>query len=263
MRAWRQPVSRSTTPPPRKALEAPPPRAPGESRDRTGDRGCPVTAMVPRRPEVAESGSVRVVLRRVGVEHALLPVPAPTAEVLRGERVVRQFIRGEAVSPNMVSADLVTNIVASGGEGGFETPGTGNFWWPLIGGDSAFAFTRPALVLLISVGLIAWFFVGATGKLSVVPTKRQFLVEGTYNFVRNTLGRDIIGTQGLPAVRAAAVHALHPDPGQQRLRDHPLHPVPDVQPAGLPAGADGDRLPHLPRGRHPAEARRPEATSAR
>ena len=99
------------------------------------------------------------------------------------------------MSPNMVSADLVTSIVASGGEGGFETPGTGNFWWPLIGGDSSFAFTRPALALLLSVGLIAWFFVGATGKLSIVPTKRQFMVEGTYNFVRNTLGRDIIGSK--------------------------------------------------------------------
>ena len=155
------------------------------------------------------------------------------------------------MSPNMVSAHMVTNIVTSGGEGGFETPGTGNFWWPLLGGDSAFAFTRPALVLLISVGLIAWFFVGATGKLSVVPSKRQFLVEGTYNFVRNTLGRDIIGTkdflQFVPLLFTLFTLILV----NNVFGIVPVHPVPDVQPAGLPAGADGDRLPHLPRGRHP------------
>jgi F-type H+-transporting ATPase subunit a len=99
------------------------------------------------------------------------------------------------VSLNVVPLHMLPGVVGAEGEGGFQTPGTGNFWWPLIGGDSAWAFTRPALVLLISVGLIAWFFVGATGKLSLVPSKRQFLVEGTYNFVRNTLGRDIIGSK--------------------------------------------------------------------
>ncbi|MFC8503949.1 F0F1 ATP synthase subunit A [Pedococcus sp. NPDC057267] len=84
---------------------------------------------------------------------------------------------------------------AGGGEGGFQTPGVANFWWPLIGGDSPWTFTRPALVLLISVGILAWFFVGTSSKLSVVPSRRQFLVEGTYNFVRNTIGRDIIGSK--------------------------------------------------------------------
>jgi F-type H+-transporting ATPase subunit a len=75
------------------------------------------------------------------------------------------------------------------------TPGVADFWWPLVGGDSPWTFTRPALVLLISVGLLAWFFVGTSSKLSIVPTKRQFMVEGTYNFVRNTIGRDIIGSK--------------------------------------------------------------------
>jgi F-type H+-transporting ATPase subunit a len=99
------------------------------------------------------------------------------------------------VSPIMVSADMVTTIVASGGEGGFETPGVADFWWPLIGGDSAWALTRPALVLLVSTVLMGWFFVAVSRKLTVVPGKTQFMVEGTYNFVRNTIGRDIIGTK--------------------------------------------------------------------
>jgi len=99
------------------------------------------------------------------------------------------------VSLNVVPLHIAGAVPAAGGEGGFETPGVANFWWPLIGGDSPWTFTRPALVLLISVGILAWFFVGTSSKLSVVPSRRQFLVEGTYNFVRNTIGRDIIGSK--------------------------------------------------------------------
>jgi F-type H+-transporting ATPase subunit a len=89
----------------------------------------------------------------------------------------------------------MTSVVTAEGGEGFQTPGVGSFWWPVVGGDSAWALTRPALVLLISVGLLAWFFVGTSGKLRVVPSKRQFVVEGAYNFVRNTIGRDIIGSK--------------------------------------------------------------------
>jgi len=99
------------------------------------------------------------------------------------------------VSPNMVSADMVTNLVAAGGEDGFKTPGVADFWWPLIGGNSPWTLTRPALVLLISVGILGWFFVSVSRKLTVVPGKTQFMAEGAYNFVRNTIGRDIIGTK--------------------------------------------------------------------
>ena len=78
----------------------------------------------------------------------------------------------------------------------FKSPGTSDFWWPLIGGDSNWAITRPAVVFLVSALLIGWFFVSVTGKkLSVVPSKRQFMAEGVYGFVRNTIGRDIIGSK--------------------------------------------------------------------
>ncbi|MEO7268105.1 MAG: F0F1 ATP synthase subunit A, partial [Knoellia sp.] len=94
----------------------------------------------------------------------------------------------------MMTLHMLPGIGSVAGEGGFETPGVQDFWWPLIG-EGAWAFTRPALVLLISVGVLAWFFVGTSRQLAVVPTKRQFMVEGVYNFVRNTLGRDIIGSK--------------------------------------------------------------------
>lgn len=99
------------------------------------------------------------------------------------------------MSLNVVPLNMPPGVVNAEGEEGFHTPGVADFWWPLVGGDSPWTLTRPALVLLISVGLLAWFFVGTSRKLSVVPTKRQFMVEGTYNFVRNTIGRDIIGTK--------------------------------------------------------------------
>ncbi len=101
------------------------------------------------------------------------------------------------MSLNVLSAQLLTGLAAaSEGEGGFDTPGTQNFWWPLIGGDhDNWAFTRPALVMLLTVAFLGWFFVSSTRKLSLVPSKRQWLVEQTYDFVRNTIARDVIGTK--------------------------------------------------------------------
>ncbi len=84
---------------------------------------------------------------------------------------------------------------ASSDGGGFQSPGTEDFWWPLIGGDSNWSFTRPAAVLLISVILIGWFYVTTSATLSVVPSKRQWMAEQGYNFVRNTIARDIIGAR--------------------------------------------------------------------
>ncbi len=85
---------------------------------------------------------------------------------------------------------------AAGGDGGgFQSPGTSDFWWPLIGGDSNFSFTRPAAVLLLSAVAVGWFYVATTRKLSIVPSRRQWMAEQAYNFVRNTIARDIIGSR--------------------------------------------------------------------
>jgi F-type H+-transporting ATPase subunit a len=50
-------------------------------------------------------------------------------------------------------------------------------------------------MLLLSVVGLGWFFIAATRKLAVVPGKRQFYVEQIYGFVRNTIGRDVIGAE--------------------------------------------------------------------
>ncbi|MGB3828196.1 MAG: F0F1 ATP synthase subunit A [Ornithinimicrobium sp.] len=96
------------------------------------------------------------------------------------------------MSLNALSATM-TGFAAAEDE--FVTPGVEDFWWPLIGGDSHWTFTRPSLVALLSVVLIAGFFLLVTRKLSIVPSKRQFVAEGIYNFARNTIGRDVIGSK--------------------------------------------------------------------
>ncbi len=74
----------------------------------------------------------------------------------------------------------------------FEAPGTPDFWQPLIG-DGAFAITRAAIVFAVSAILISYLLVRRSQRLSVVPSKSQFLTENVYDLVRNSVARDIIG----------------------------------------------------------------------
>lgn len=52
---------------------------------------------------------------------------------------------------------------------------------------------KNGLVLLVSVVIIWTFFSFAIRKQSLVPTRTQFIGESIYAFVRNSLGRDILG----------------------------------------------------------------------
>jgi F-type H+-transporting ATPase subunit a len=100
------------------------------------------------------------------------------------------------VSLSVVPAHwLQVGIAAAEGDGGFEAPGTEDFFWPVIGGDSNWAITRPMVVMAISVVLLAWFFVTVAGRLTVVPSKRQWVAEQAYGFVRNSIARDVIGAK--------------------------------------------------------------------
>jgi F-type H+-transporting ATPase subunit a len=56
-------------------------------------------------------------------------------------------------------------------------------------------FTKPVLVAALSVIVILWFFWGASHKAEIVPSKLQFAGELGYNFVRNSIARDAIGSQ--------------------------------------------------------------------
>jgi F-type H+-transporting ATPase subunit a len=85
-------------------------------------------------------------------------------------------------------------IPLAAGSESFEAPGTADFWQPLIG-DGAFAVTRAMIVYGLAAIVICLILIRVSGRVSVVPSKGQFLVEGMYNLVRNGLARDIIGAK--------------------------------------------------------------------
>ncbi|GAA4400570.1 F0F1 ATP synthase subunit A [Fodinibacter luteus] len=101
------------------------------------------------------------------------------------------------MSPSVVPAHWLQGGIAAAEDGeGFQAPGIESFWWPLWGSDTSnWAFTRPAFVVMASVVIIGLFFLTVAGRLSIVPTKRQWVAEQGYNFVRNTIARDVIGAK--------------------------------------------------------------------
>ncbi|MEN9324482.1 MAG: hypothetical protein RL414_236 [Actinomycetota bacterium] len=81
-------------------------------------------------------------------------------------------------------------------EGGFVPPSTADFNLPPAFGNNEFT-TKPILLVLLSVILISVFFIAASRKAAVVPSKLQFAGEMIYGFVRNDLAKEIIGPEFL------------------------------------------------------------------
>jgi F-type H+-transporting ATPase subunit a len=75
---------------------------------------------------------------------------------------------------------------------GFESPGTHNFHFPPIFQGIPW-LDKPMFQAIVSVILILAFWLWMAGKQEMVPGKAQFVGESAYFFVRNSLGRDIIG----------------------------------------------------------------------
>ena len=85
------------------------------------------------------------------------------------------------------------SLVRLSAEGeGFVPPSSNDFNLPPIVGDNAFT-TKPSVMVFFSVILISIFFIAASRKAAVVPSKLQFAGESIYAFVRNDLARDVIG----------------------------------------------------------------------
>jgi F-type H+-transporting ATPase subunit a len=78
-------------------------------------------------------------------------------------------------------------------------PSVEDFYLPSIvpwGGHDAW-FTKITLLLWITVALLIIFFLVANRKPQLVPTKRQWLAESIYGFVRNNIAVDMIGKDGV------------------------------------------------------------------
>jgi F-type H+-transporting ATPase subunit a len=86
------------------------------------------------------------------------------------------------------------SIVAAVVPTDYEAPGVIDFWDPLIG-DGALAVTRPALLMVVSAGLILWFLLATTKKRAMVPSRGQMATEAVYGLVRNGIARDLIGSK--------------------------------------------------------------------
>ncbi|MGO4384820.1 F0F1 ATP synthase subunit A [Specibacter sp. RAF43] len=78
--------------------------------------------------------------------------------------------------------------------GSFTPPSVETHLTPFfsIGG---FEFTKQTLLVVLSVVIIAWFFLAAARKGKLVPGRLQYAGELGYNFVRNSVGQDVIGAK--------------------------------------------------------------------
>ena len=92
-----------------------------------------------------------------------------------------------------MSLNVLRSLAAAGG-GGYQTPTTAEFYQPLWN-EGPLAITRASIVIVLSVGLIAWWLIATTKRAAIVPSKGQWVTEGIYGFIRNGVARDIIGTK--------------------------------------------------------------------
>ncbi len=85
----------------------------------------------------------------------------------------------------------------------FTPPGPRDFNLPAVGGGDSFEMfgqsfvlgvTKPMLQLVLAAVVVFVFFYLASRRRSMVPGRLQFVGEEAYGFVRNSMGRDIIGS---------------------------------------------------------------------
>jgi len=82
------------------------------------------------------------------------------------------------------------SFLAEGDE--FVPPSSKDFVLPPIFGDNPYT-TKPIFLIFLSVILLSVFFLMASRKAAIVPSKLQFAGETVYAYVRNDLGKEIIG----------------------------------------------------------------------
>jgi F-type H+-transporting ATPase subunit a len=83
---------------------------------------------------------------------------------------------------------LLVNVAGAG----FQPPSSSDFLFSPFIGQSVY-LTKPIALVFLSVLVISVFFIVASRKAAIVPSRLQFAGESVYSFVRNGLGRDIIG----------------------------------------------------------------------
>jgi F-type H+-transporting ATPase subunit a len=79
--------------------------------------------------------------------------------------------------------------LAQGGE--FVPPSARDFELPPL----FLGITKPMLLVVLSVAIILVFFLMASRRLSVVPSRFTFIAESVYDFGRNNIAREQIGSK--------------------------------------------------------------------
>ena len=98
-------------------------------------------------------------------------------------------------------SSTVTMVLAATGprmaEGGgaFEAPGPASFDLPGFFEIAGAPVTKPMFQLVLAAVIVFAFFWAASRRASLVPSRLQFAGESAYGMVRNSVGRDIIGSQ--------------------------------------------------------------------
>ena len=76
-------------------------------------------------------------------------------------------------------------------EGGYTNPGVEDFHFEPLWGTAW--VTKPLLQLVIAAILVIVVWCVVSRKLRTVPSKSQFLFEQVYDFIRSSVGRDVLG----------------------------------------------------------------------
>jgi F-type H+-transporting ATPase subunit a len=76
-------------------------------------------------------------------------------------------------------------------------PGVEDFYLPpIIEGTNPW-FTKVTLLVWVAAALLIIFFLVTYRDPKLVPTKRQWIAESIYGFVRNNIAKDLIGHEGI------------------------------------------------------------------
>ncbi|SFO93413.1 F-type H+-transporting ATPase subunit a [Amycolatopsis arida] len=79
-------------------------------------------------------------------------------------------------------------------QGEFVAPGAEDFVLPPLFGEGT-VVTKPMVLVVLSVVIVAGFFIIASRNLKIVPGKFQFIAESVYDFGRNNIAREQIGSK--------------------------------------------------------------------
>jgi F-type H+-transporting ATPase subunit a len=83
-----------------------------------------------------------------------------------------------------------STVLASGG---YDAPGPVDFQTPDIFGGNQVLLTKSSLLLVLAAVIVLGFFLVSAGRTSLIPSKLQFAGESAYSWVRDGMGRDVIG----------------------------------------------------------------------